>query len=294
MDEQGLYGNAFLRDQLTGASDALGRPAQGSDPRLGYNMTNGSDPEARTGVLPFLGAPGAEVRWDGATILRNWSQGDSRDAGTTTSDERCAAHAAMAPAILAGPSAMCAFVSRLLGQLDVRKSAGNLTAEQALALARHVATLMSFSFRVGGRLATYEDLSGIAEALYLVLDRDKNNAGTSLRDFASMMAVSGRATTMLRPVPSKAAMEGHIDDLGDQQAYSVGVATGAATNAPRDHAVTMGVLGEATYLYDPAPRRGAQLVTDDQSSFWTLFETAAGEWKNQTVLVSRLHAAATK
>ena len=268
-----------------------------TDSRLGYGTTAAKnelkDVDAATlpfryGKSPMEGLKGDILGWNSQEILGKLTQLD--ESGDTYTDEvRCAANSALAIAIMAGPKQVEKFADRVykkaLRMLNKGSVKKNQTLQHELVLgALHCAMIpMSLTFGT----ATYADLSKLAHLAKVTMSKQATGFSGG-KELIDMQRGSGRTTTLYKQLKNKSALEKAAKKLKGGEAYTVHVDTdtlAAGTTAAvsqGNHFVTLGKepgKDGKVYLYDPYPKTGSQMMYMDDSSFWTVFQTADGRWK---------------
>jgi len=316
LSADGIVGPKTLRalDQAESAGVGGGGPAFADDPRTKHNKRvirpanrDKGDPGVYEDLddqpddlgryrdqqrLPFKLGGG----WDGGEILSHWSQVD-RNTSTTTDVERCAAQAAMAGRILAGPKTLLRFAEAIQAQAEAKRQQLPLKVTSALfPLAVAIAEIRADVFLYETVLpplqgnappgadplsdwifqakADYGTLGVIADAVKLI--STKGQLGTSNPEAKNLHETEANPTAAKTPllgaVTNRAQMAAWIASLMPGETYMVFVdlTTGDPANPGQEppsgaggHYITLGRApgeGNRVYLYDPEPRRGSQIL----------------------------------
>jgi hypothetical protein len=284
------------------AGPAGGGPAQSAaDPALKHNAggsdSDPTDPErSAAGQLTRLPYEGVDAGsgWDGPRILRNWTQVDV-DPLTNTDVHRCAANAAMASRILAGPAALGAYAQHVMST-SLRVIAHTTDVALKAQMSAKVAACGVAEAQLRLASATYHSLDLIADAVKFLFTNEPlgGTTGAEGQTLNGVRATERDANLRNRVPFDETGVNQLCNGLRPGEAWLVQVDTDKGTSSPSeddiDHFVTVGCLRDkrpedgGVYLYDPWPRQGSQLVLKDGApdDFWAYFRSfdAGGrQWK---------------
>lgn len=269
---------------LGGPGGSLGGPGRGT-PRaeLDYNSTAQADgaprdPEQRDGVLPY----NADGSWRHEEILANLSQIDN-DPITEVDGMRCSAVAFLGMQIAGGPSRVVTIAAEVQVQVRQLLDAGawpvlddvrQAFESRRLGYLRTLRPLLpAIAARISGRAGTYQDLRILSAAIFAVRDSDEGANGLSPAERGGLSTLTPEVDRVVNEVRRGWADAQRLFtelEATPGQAALVGV---SVTGEAVDHNLTIGHDG-AIYVFDPAPRRGAQLLrlSSDERDIRDYFE----------------------
>ncbi len=271
----GLPGRVLALQRTIG-NRAVRRLLRETDPRLTY--TKEAEAEG-TGLdatpLPFTTAGDPDAGWDGNEILGKLTQVD--ESNDTFSDPvRCGANSVLAVAINRGARDTIAWARAIMRTGYASPATHGLGDKVWASIARLEKTT-----------ATYGDLSNIAHHAKVLLSKDPRGVTTG-HEVAAMIGLLGGMQSSSTPMQDEDMFRSYFRDLKAREAFVMLVDTSVLAPTTRtrnldqtNHYVVVGKdAAGKSFLYDPYPRVGTQLIRSGDANFWTLFKNAEGQWKS--------------